>query len=75
MANSIWGRMSNIRVIPDMLDSWVHDPFLKREFIGTYGIEKYKLLEQEAVDLFPTYAQHSTTMLKNFYNLSELTTP
>ncbi len=39
-----------------MLDTWVHDPSLKKEFIDAYGIEKYKLLEQEAVDLFPTYA-------------------
>jgi hypothetical protein len=74
MANGIWGRMSNNRAIPDVLNTWVHDPSLKKEFIGTYGIEKYKLLEHEAVDLFPTYAQHSTTMLKNFFSLSGLTT-
>jgi GMP synthase (glutamine-hydrolysing) len=70
-----YGLQYHVELTEDMLDTWVHDPSLKKEFIDTYGIEKYKLLEQEAVDLFPTYAQHSTTMLKNFFSLSKLTTP
>jgi len=45
---------------------------LKKEFIDTYGLDQYRRTEREAVDLFPTYAQHATMMLKNFFRLSEV---
>jgi hypothetical protein len=45
---------------------------MKKEFIDTYGIEEYHRTEQEAVDLFPIYAQHATIMLKNFFTLSQV---
>jgi len=45
---------------------------MKKEFIETYGLEAYERTERDAVDLFPTYAQHATMMLKNFFRLSEV---
>jgi len=55
-----------------MLDTWLHDPSLKKEFIDTYGIDEFQRVEREAIELFPTYAQHSSIMLKNFFSISEL---
>jgi hypothetical protein len=50
----------------------MHEPGMKKEFIERYGLETYKKTERDAVDLFPTYAQHATRMLKNFFTLSEV---
>ncbi len=56
----------------DMLDTWLHDPSLKKEFIDTYGVDEFQRVEREAIELFPTYAQHSSIMLKNFFSICEL---
>ena len=45
---------------------------MKKEFIEVYGLETYEKTERDAVNLFPTYAQHATRMLKNFFRLSEV---
>jgi hypothetical protein len=45
---------------------------MKKEFIEVYSLEKYEKTERDAVDLFPTYAQHATRMLKNSFRLSEV---
>jgi hypothetical protein len=37
-----------------------------------YSIDEYYRTEQEAIELFPTYAQHAITMLKNFFTLSKV---
>jgi GMP synthase-like glutamine amidotransferase len=61
-----------IELTEDMLDTWLHDAFMKKEFIDVYGSEAYREVEQDAVELFPAYVQHATTVLKNFFKLSEL---
>jgi hypothetical protein len=45
---------------------------MKKEFLDTYGTEEYQRTEREAVELFPTYAEHAIIMLKNFFSLSEV---
>ena len=45
---------------------------MKKEFIELYGLETYEKTERDAVNPFPTYAQHATRMLKNFFRLSEV---
>ena len=67
-----YGLQYHIELTENMLDVWLHDPPMKKEFIDTYGLEEYRRTELEAVDLFPVYAQHSTMMLKNFFRLSEV---
>jgi GMP synthase-like glutamine amidotransferase len=67
-----YGLQYHVELTEDMLDTWLHDPSLKKEFIETYGSETYRKVEQEAVELFPRYAQHSSIMLKNFFRLSGL---
>jgi len=62
----------HVELTEDMLDTWLHDPSLKKEFIDTYGIDEFQRVEREAIELFPTYAQHSSIMLKNFFRISEL---
>jgi hypothetical protein len=61
-----------IELTEDMLDTWLHDPFMKKEFIAVYGSKAYLEVEQDAVERFPAYARHATTVLKNFFRLSEL---
>jgi GMP synthase (glutamine-hydrolysing) len=65
-----YGLQYHVEITEEMLDTWLHDASLKKEFIDAYGIEKYRQVEQEAVELFPTYAQHSSILLKNFISLS-----
>ncbi len=67
-----YGLQYHINLTEDMLDRWLHDACLKKEFIDAYGSEAYRKVEQEAIQLFPTYAQHANTMLKNFFRLSGL---
>lgn len=67
-----YGLQYHVELTEHMLDTWLHDPSLKKEFIETYGSETYRKVEQEAVELFPRYAQHSSIMLKNFFRLSGL---
>ncbi len=67
-----YGLQYHIELTENMLDVWLHDPPMKKEFIDTYGLEEYRRTEREAVDLFPIYAKHSTIMLKNFFSLSEV---
>lgn len=67
-----YGLQYHVELTEDMLDAWLHEPALKKEFVETYGIEAYERTEREAVDLFPTYARHATIMLKNFFRLSDV---
>jgi len=67
-----YGLQYHVELSENMLDGWLHDASLKKEFIDTYGSEAYRKVEQEAIELFPAYARHSMTMLKNFFRLSEL---
>ena len=67
-----YGLQYHVELTEDMLDTWLHDPSLKKEFIDTYGIDEFQRVEREAIELFPTYAQHSSIMLKNFFSISEL---
>jgi len=39
---------------------------MKKEFIEVYGLETYEKTERDAVNLFPTYAQHATGCSKTF---------
>ncbi len=67
-----YGLQYHCELTEDLLDLWLHEPAMKKEFIEVYGLEAYKKTERDAVDLFPTYAQHATRMLKNFFRLSEV---
>jgi GMP synthase-like glutamine amidotransferase len=67
-----YGLQYHIELTEEILDTWLHDPSMKKEFIDVYGIEAYKKTEKEAIELYPTYARHSTIMLQNFFKLSEL---
>jgi GMP synthase (glutamine-hydrolysing) len=67
-----YGIQYHIELTEDLLDLWLHEPAMKKEFIEIYGLEAYEKTERDAVDLFPMYAQHATMMLKNFFRLSEV---
>lgn len=67
-----YGLQYHIELTEDMLDLWLHDPTLKKEFIDEYGIEQYQKTEREAVELYPTYASHATTLVENFLHISKL---
>jgi GMP synthase (glutamine-hydrolysing) len=67
-----YGLQYRLDVSEEMLDAWLHDASRKKEFLDTYGSEAYRKVEREAGELFPTYAQHSRIMLKNFFRLSQL---
>lgn len=67
-----YGLQYHVELTEDILDTWLHDASMKKEFIYTYGSEAYEKTEREAVELFPTYARDSSIMLKNFFKLSEL---
>jgi GMP synthase (glutamine-hydrolysing) len=69
---SAYGLQYHVELTEQMLDSWLHKPSLKKEFIDTYGTEAYQRTEREAVELFPIYAEHAIIMLKNFFSLSEV---
>jgi GMP synthase (glutamine-hydrolysing) len=67
-----YGLQYHVELSEEMLDIWLHEPSLKKEFIDAYGSEKYQQVEQEAVQLYPIYAQHSRTLLENFLRISKL---
>ena len=67
-----YGLQYHIELTQDMLDLWLHDPSLKKEFIDEYGTEQYEKTEREAVELYPTYASHATLLVENFLRISKL---
>jgi GMP synthase (glutamine-hydrolysing) len=67
-----YGLQYHCELTEDLLDLWLHEPAMKKEFIEIYGLEAYEQTERDAVNLFPTYAQHATRMLKNFFRLSRV---
>lgn len=67
-----YGVQYHIELTEEMLDTWLHDPTLKKEFIDAYGTEQYEKVEREAIDLYPTYASHAQTMVENFLRISRL---
>ena len=67
-----YGIQYHVELTEDMLNTWLHDLTLKNEFIGEYGAEIYKKVEQDVSRLFPTYAQHSRTLIENFLKISHL---
>jgi len=70
--DAAYGVQYHIELTAAMLDTWLHDPTLKKEFIDEYGVERYKRVEQEAVYLYPTYASHAHTLVENFLRISTL---
>lgn len=70
--DAAYGLQYHIELTTEMLDHWLHDPSLKKEFIDAYGSERYQKVEQEAITLYPTYASHSRTLLENFLRISKL---
>ena len=38
----VYGLQYHVELTEDMLDAWLHEPVLKKEFIETYGIEAYE---------------------------------
>jgi GMP synthase (glutamine-hydrolysing) len=67
-----YGMQYHVELTDAMLDTWLHDLTLKDEFIGAYGEEVYKKVEGDVAHLFPTYAQHSRTLIENFLRISHL---
>jgi len=67
-----YGLQYHCELTEDLLDLWLHESALKKECIDTYGLDQYRRTEREAVELFPTYAQHATMMLKKFFRLSQV---
>lgn len=67
-----YGLQYHCELTEELLDCWLHEPALKREFLEVYGQEAYERTEREAIDLFPTYAEHATRMLTNFFKLAEV---
>lgn len=67
-----YGLQYHCELTEEMLDLWLHEPGLKKEFIEVYGLDTYERTEREAIDLFPLYAEHTTRMLKNFFRLSDV---
>ncbi|MBV9258259.1 MAG: type 1 glutamine amidotransferase [Ktedonobacteraceae bacterium] len=67
-----YGIQYHVELTEDMLNTWLHDLTLKNEFIGEYGAEIYKKVERDVSHLFPTYAQHSRTLIENFLHISKL---
>ena len=70
--DSAYGLQYHIELTEAMLDLWLHDPSLKKEFIDEYGTERYEQVEREAVELYPTYASHAQTLVENFLRISKL---
>ncbi len=70
--DSAYGLQYHIELTQDMLDLWLHDPSLKKEFIDEYGTERYEQVEREAIELYPTYASHAQTLVENFLRISRL---
>ncbi len=66
------GQQYHCELTEHLLDLWLHEPDMKKEFIEIYGLEAYEKTERDAVDLFPIYARHAPMMLKNFFRLSEV---
>jgi GMP synthase (glutamine-hydrolysing) len=67
-----YGIQYHVELTNAMLDTWLHDLTLKDEFIDAYGNEVYKKVESDVTQLFPTYAQHSRTLIENFLHISQL---
>ena len=70
--DSAYGLQYHIELTEDMLDLWLHDPALKKEFIDEYGTERYEHVEREAIELYPTYASHAQLLVENFLRISKL---
>jgi GMP synthase (glutamine-hydrolysing) len=67
-----YGLQYHLEPTEEMLDEWLHTPSWKQVIIDTYGIDAYHRIERDAVELFPAYAQHASSVLKNFLSLSAL---
>jgi GMP synthase (glutamine-hydrolysing) len=66
-----YGLQYHCEFTEELLDLWLHKPTMKKELIEIYGNEAYERTERDAVDLFPSYAQQETMMLKNFFRRTE----
>ncbi len=70
--SAAYGLQYHIELTEAMLNLWLHDPALKKEFIDAYGTEHYEKVEREVVELYPTYASHAQTVIENFLRISLL---
>jgi GMP synthase-like glutamine amidotransferase len=70
--DAAYGLQYHVELTEEMLDTWLHDPELKKEFIDEYGMEQYEKVEREAVELYPTYASHAEMLIENFLRMSKL---
>lgn len=62
----------HVELTAEMLNSWLTDPELKKEFIDIRGIDAYNTVMQERSTLYPIYRQHARILLTNFLRIGEL---
>ncbi|MBE3560519.1 MAG: type 1 glutamine amidotransferase [Ktedonobacteraceae bacterium] len=67
-----YGLQYHIEVTPQMLHTWLHHPDFQDEILRTLGTEKIQKLEEEMLQHFALYQEHTRIMLDNFLKLSAL---
>jgi len=68
----VYGLQYHVEVTIEMLDTWLHDPSLQKEFVDMYGVDIYHQTEREIPHLYPIYHDHSRIMIENFLRICEL---
>lgn len=67
-----YGIQYHIELTPMMLDTWLHEPSLKQEIVGTLGSDEYKRIMSERPQYYSLYKEHTRVMFENFLRIGGL---
>jgi GMP synthase-like glutamine amidotransferase len=67
-----YGLQYHIELTPAMLETWLHEPSLKKEIIATLGSEKYERVMSERTQYEQLYQEHTHIMFENFLRIAGL---
>jgi GMP synthase-like glutamine amidotransferase len=67
-----YGTQYHVELTAGMLNNWLTDPELKKEFIDIRGIDAYNKIMQERPTLYPIYREHSRILFINFLRIGGL---
>ena len=64
-----YGFQYHLELTAEMLNSWLTDPQLKKDFIDIRGIDAYNKVLQERPTLYPIYREHARIVITNFLRI------
>jgi GMP synthase (glutamine-hydrolysing) len=66
-----YGTQYHIELTPEMLDVWLRHPDYKKEIVKALGPNVPELIEQDRLQCYPLYREHTRMLFENFLRMAD----